>query len=59
MAWGSSTSFTLSGRALNKNKKPAKKNNKSTRNDFLGSLGSPCRFCLWAGILRPPTPSRE
>ncbi|NIE78064.1 hypothetical protein F3J44_26925 [Pantoea sp. Tr-811] len=31
------------GRALNKNKKPSKKTIRA-RNDFLGSLGSPCRF---------------
>ncbi|TDJ75206.1 hypothetical protein E2H86_18710 [Pseudomonas putida] len=31
------------GRALNKNKKPSRKTIRA-RNDFLGSLGSPCRF---------------
>ncbi|MGR3995435.1 MAG: hypothetical protein EOP15_20105 [Pseudomonas sp.] len=33
------------GRALNKNKKPSRKTIRA-RNDFLGSLGSPCRFRL-------------
>jgi hypothetical protein len=35
-------------RALNKNKKPSKKTIRA-RNDFLGSLGSPCRFSPSAG----------
>jgi hypothetical protein len=50
-------------RALNKNKKPDKKNKNRACNYFLGSFGSPCSFqlssCPSAPTALPPTPSLD